>query len=189
MIAATLGFVRGTDAEGPRERLELCSLIERIAEDLAVSGKTLTTSCPELLVVEGEKSSLRRMLTNLIENALSYGGQAEARMMRQGNWAVIEILDEGPGLSRVDMARVFEPFYRAESSRNRNTGGIGLGLPYAKLVAEGHGGEIELENRKARGLCARVRLPLAAPPSGTVRDGGAGQPRISATSTADQSVA
>jgi signal transduction histidine kinase len=195
MIAATLGFVRGSDSGGPRERLELCSLIERIAEDLAVSGKALATSCPELLVVEGEKSSLRRMLTNLIENALTYGGQAEARMVREGDWAVIEILDEGPGLSSVDLGRVFEPFYRAESSRNRNTGGIGLGLPYARLVAEGHGGEIELENRPTRGLCARVRLPLANHPSaaaahgGTAGPGAAAQPRISATSTADQSVA
>lgn len=195
MIAATLGFVRGSEKGHPRERMELCSLIERIAEDLAVSGKAMLTSCPELLVVEGDRSSIRRMLTNLIENALTYGGQTEARMTRKGEWAVIEILDEGPGLSSADMARVFEPFYRAESSRNRNTGGIGLGLPYARLVAESHGGEIELENRPTGGLCARVTLPLANhPPAAAAHSGAeapalAYQPRISAISTADHRVA
>lgn len=195
MIAATLGYVRGTDPAGPRERLEICSLIDRIAEDFAVVGKELATHCPELLVVEADRGAVRRMLTNLVENAFAYGCTAEVRLFRRDEWALIEIHDTGPGLSKAEIARAFEPFYRAEGSRNRNSGGIGLGLPYAQLVAEAHGGDITLENRPTGGLCARVRLPLVAVGQGDVSEPlpclthTSPQLRISATSTADQSVA
>ena len=73
---------------------------------------------------------------------------------------MVEVADEGPGLSAFDISRVFEPFYRAESSRNRATGGIGLGLAIVKAAVEAHGGEVTLSNRIEGGLCARVSLPI-----------------------------
>ena len=187
MIAETLAFVRGIDRRGPRERVELCSLIERVCDDLTMIGGAVTSCCPELVVVEGDRGALRRMFSNLILNALNYGGRAETRVQLEDGVAVVEVLDDGPGLSAANIARVFEPFYRVDASRNRHTGGIGLGLPFARMVAEAHGGDIELENRPEGGLIARVRLPAAG---AEARAGiAAAQPRISATSIADQSVA
>ena len=75
--------------------------------------------------------------------------------------AVVDIEDSGPGLAEADLERVFEPFYRAEGSRNRSTGGIGLGLSIVKAAVQASGGEIRLFNRPEGGLCARVRLPIS----------------------------
>jgi signal transduction histidine kinase len=75
----------------------------------------------------------------------------------------IRIQDDGPGLSQLDLVKVFEPFYRVEGSRSRETGGTGLGLTIAKSVAEGHGGRLVLENRVDGGLEARLTLPRSAP--------------------------
>ena len=74
--------------------------------------------------------------------------------------AVVSVEDEGPGLPNEELTQVFEPFYRAEPSRNRNTGGIGLGLAVVRSIAHLHGGEVRLENRAEGGLRAIVRLPL-----------------------------
>jgi signal transduction histidine kinase len=74
--------------------------------------------------------------------------------------AVVEVRDEGPGIPAEDLERVFEPFFRGEPSRNRDTGGIGLGLASARAVARAHGGDVTLENREGDGLLARVTLPV-----------------------------
>ncbi|MCS6987108.1 MAG: HAMP domain-containing histidine kinase [Sphingomonadaceae bacterium] len=187
MIGDTLALVRGVARVGPRVRLELVSLVERIAEDLSLTGREVTVEGSGPLVIEGDPSALRRLLTNLIENALTYGGSAEVRARREGAAAVVDVLDRGPGLSEPDLARAFEPFFRAEPSRSRHTGGMGLGLSYARMAAEAHGGTITLLNRAGGGLCARVRLPLARDAPSLEQP--AGQPRTSATSTADQSAA
>ena len=74
--------------------------------------------------------------------------------------AVIEIDDDGPGVPQSEIERVFEPFHRVESSRSRETGGIGLGLAVVRAVARGHGGDVVLKNRPQGGLRARVTIPL-----------------------------
>jgi two-component system, OmpR family, sensor kinase len=74
--------------------------------------------------------------------------------------AVVEIDDDGPGIPPADTERVFEPFYRREPSRSRQTGGIGLGLAVVRSIARGHGGDVNLINRVGGGLTARVQLPL-----------------------------
>jgi signal transduction histidine kinase len=99
------------------------------------------------------------MFTNLIHNAVTYGGAARVRLTRQSGAAVVEIEDDGPGLPSEELERVFEPFYRGEPSRNRATGGIGLGLALVQSIAVAHGGSARLENLTPRGLRARVVLP------------------------------
>ena len=74
---------------------------------------------------------------------------------------MVDVLDEGPGLPPGEEERVFEPFYRVERSRSRETGGTGLGLSVARSIARLHGGDVVLSNRKGKGLCARVTLPIA----------------------------
>ena len=91
---------------------------------------------------------------------MTYGRRAVISVRRQDSYAVVDIDDEGPGLSETSLKRAFEPFYRAESSRNRATGGMGLGLAIVKAAARSHEGSVELRNRPEGGLRARVWLPL-----------------------------
>ena len=104
--------------------------------------------------------ALRRLVANLLENAVKFGGQARARVFQDAGHAIVEIDDDGPGIPPADSERVFEPFYRREPSRNRQTGGIGLGLAVVRTIARGHGGDVSLTNRSGGGLRARVVLPL-----------------------------
>jgi len=102
--------------------------------------------------------ALKRCLTNLIANAVSFGGGAEVSIA-DGSEVLILIADRGPGIPEGELERVFEPFYRLESSRNRDGGGTGLGLSIARDVAQAHGGTLTLHNRAGGGLEARLRLP------------------------------
>jgi signal transduction histidine kinase len=112
------------------------------------------------VTVYGDWVLLRRLFSNLVKNALIYGGSAEVSLHLRGDQAIIEVGDRGPGLSPADLSRAFEPYYRGEGSRNRTTGGVGLGLAIADVAARLHGGKVELSNRDGGGLCARVTLPV-----------------------------
>src|SRR5690606_27340683 len=104
--------------------------------------------------------ALKSLLNNLVCNAVKYAGGAEVSLGRIDGHVVVEVRDQGPGIPDEDMERVFEPFFRGERSRNRDTGGIGLGLASARAVARAHGGDVTLENREGAGLLARVTLPV-----------------------------
>lgn len=160
MISAALTFVR--DASGPAERtpLELSSLLESICDEMAETGADTQAALGDKVVIEGDPVALRRLFTNLLENAVKFGGRARARVYRDGASAYVEIEDDGPGIPPEDAERVFEPFYRREPSRSRQTGGIGLGLAVVRSVARGHGGDAVMINRSGGGLTARVQLPL-----------------------------
>jgi len=111
-------------------------------------------------VLEGDPMALRRLFSNLLDNAVKFGGRARTRVFRDATNAVVEIEDDGPGIPAADREKVFEPFYRREPSRSRQTGGIGLGLAVVRSIARGHGGDVALVNRAGGGLTARVQLPL-----------------------------
>lgn len=160
MIGATLEFVRDTAAAAPRSALDFSALVESVADDLRVIGRDMRVEPSDRLVLNGDPGGLRRMVANLFTNAAQYGGRAVGRVHRVGDQVVLEIADDGPGLPEAELARVFEPFYRAEASRSRETGGIGLGLAVARTVAHAHGGTVDLSNRPEGGLLARVVLPL-----------------------------
>jgi len=104
-------------------------------------------------------NAMRRALRNLIVNAQRYGNGATVSGSGDGDNITIEILDSGPGIPEADMERVFEPFFRIEKSRSRNTGGTGLGLSIARTIARAHGGDVRLENRPEGGLIATLVLP------------------------------
>lgn len=159
MISAALAFVRDASRPGERTRLELSSLLESLCDEMAETGQKTEAQTGEKVVVEGDPMALRRAFTNLLENAVKFGGQARARVFRDGGSAVVEIDDDGPGIPEADADKVFEPFYRREPSRSRETGGIGLGLAVVRSVARGHGGDVALINRPGGGLTARVQLP------------------------------
>ncbi|HET6971491.1 MAG TPA: ATP-binding protein [Phenylobacterium sp.] len=160
MITATLAFVRDATRPGERTPLELSSLVESLCDEMAETGAKTEAEAGEKVVLEGDPMALRRLIANLLENAVKFGGQARARVFADAGHAVVEIDDDGPGIPPQDRERVFEPFYRREPSRSRQTGGIGLGLAVVRSIARGHGGDVSLINRAGGGLTARVELPL-----------------------------
>jgi two-component system OmpR family sensor kinase len=160
MIGGVLAFIRNEGAPRTREKLDLLSLAECVADDAAMVGADVEMAESEPVTVEGDPVALQRMLTNLVDNAVKYGAQARVLVRRDGELAVVEVADAGPGLPAEDLERVFQPFYRADASRNLDSGGIGLGLPIARTTARAHGGDVELTSTAA-GLIARVTLPIA----------------------------
>lgn len=159
MIGDILGFAREEAGARDETLVELSSLVESLADDMVVSGPIAVAEGPRL-VVRGEPRALRGAFGNLIGNALRYGGSAEVSWAVEHGEAVVRVTDRGPGLSE-DAERLFEPFVRGESSRNRATGGTGLGLTIVRAIVTRHGGTVSLANRAGGGAEAIVRLPTA----------------------------
>ncbi|MBU1375474.1 MAG: HAMP domain-containing protein [Alphaproteobacteria bacterium] len=160
MIQGVLTFIRNESTPRHRERLELLSLVECVVDDAAMVGGDVELFDSMPVTVDGDAVALQRLFVNLVDNAVKYGGQARIRVSQEDGQAVVEIEDAGQGLSPDDLERVFQPFYRADASRNLDAGGIGLGLPIARSTARAHGGDVELIAAD-RGLRARVTLPIA----------------------------
>jgi len=145
------------------ELIQIAPILEREAEDRCRSGATVSVSissdarCAELL---GDPVTLRRLVSNLTDNALAYGREAAISAEVRGTELHISIDDKGPGISPEHREAVLEPFVRLEQSRNRRTGGSGLGLAIARNAAEAHGGRLTLEASPSGGTRARIELPL-----------------------------
>jgi signal transduction histidine kinase len=163
MISAALDFLRDQAARRARERLDLRLLVESVIDDQADVGhdvRLLEAESAVAVPIEGDPVALRRLLVNLVDNALKHGERARVRLRIQGSNAFMEVDDDGPGIPEALQQRVFDPFFRAEASRNRETGGIGLGLTTVRAITLDHGGSVELRNRKEGGLRVIVSLPL-----------------------------
>ncbi|MDP3673985.1 MAG: ATP-binding protein [Novosphingobium sp.] len=155
-----LSLARVGRPSDPLEPTELGALAAAVVEEYEDQGKPVTIADGPRIVLPARATWLRRLLRNLIDNALRYGGQARVSLVREGGFAVLRIEDEGPGIPETEIARMLEPFTRLEASRNSATGGAGLGLTLARAVAEQHGGALRLANRTGGGLVASVSLPL-----------------------------
>ncbi|HEX3407722.1 MAG TPA: ATP-binding protein [Caulobacteraceae bacterium] len=161
MISSTLAFVQDATRTGERTKLEVSSLVETVMDEAAETGADAAVEHAERAVVDGDPIALKRLVTNLVDNALKFGSSARGRVFAEAGMAVVEVDDDGPGVPEGDIERAFEPFQRLEGSRSRETGGAGLGLAVVRAIARGHGGEVTLQNRAEGGLRARVTLPLA----------------------------
>lgn len=169
MTEATLAFAREDADHEPTREVDLAALIDSLASDLSEIGPAVeVTAAPERLAYRCRPAALKRALSNLLSNAQSYGGGGRVAISGGAAGGVeIVIDDDGPGIPADHLERVFEPFVRVEESRNRETGGIGLGLAIARTIVHAHGGEIALANRPEGGLRQRVTLPPAPRPKGT----------------------
>ncbi len=161
MTEATLGFAREDATEETFQETDLSALCKSVVADAADIDKDASFQAPEgtRVVVSCRPIALRRALRNIVDNALAYGGRARVAVERSADAVVIVVDDDGPGIPDSDQARVFEPFVRLEESRNRETGGIGLGMAIARTILRAHGGDVELKNRPEGGLRVRLLLP------------------------------
>ncbi len=160
MTLSALSFVRGDSAHEPQAMVDLRTVLRRISDDANDMGHTVTLDVGKDPVPFGCRPvALRRAIGNLVENAIRYGRQAHLTLQETASAVLISIDDEGPGIAEDRLEDVFKPFHRLENSRNRETGGTGLGLTVARTIVRAHGGGIALINRDAGGLRVRVTLP------------------------------
>jgi signal transduction histidine kinase len=159
MVKEGLDLARSMDSAEPSQLLDLDSLIDSVCTDATDAGQSVTVEGKTLTSLRARPLALRRCLTNLIDNAVKYGQFARVTASRDGTLAVIRIRDGGPGIPEAEWEKVFEPFYRLESSRSRQTGGTGLGLTIARNIAEQHGGRILLANVPG-GFEVTLELPV-----------------------------
>lgn len=161
MTEAALAFVREDAAREDTRRVDLAALIESLCDDLRDGGMEVTFAGADKTPIPCRPVALKRAIRNLIENAVAYGERARIALRQSAAELEITVDDDGPGIPEADLDRVFEPFLRLETSRSRETGGVGLGLAIARSIARSHGGDIELSNRPEGGLRATLRLPKA----------------------------
>jgi signal transduction histidine kinase len=163
MVSATLVFGRDTADTEPAVAFDLVALLRTVLDDCADArpdaAENLTFSGPAHLTVTGRILALKRSFANLVGNAAKFGDSARVDLRVSEGLATVTIEDDGPGLPPDELERIFEPFYRVEDSRNRETGGTGLGLPIARNILRAHGGDVVLGNRAGGGVRAVATLP------------------------------
>ncbi|MBB6249916.1 ATP-binding protein [Nitrospirillum iridis] len=159
MVDGALAFFRDDADEEAVTAFDLGGLLTTIADEYADQGVAVAYAGPAHAVYRGRPFALKRALTNLIENAVKHATPPTVMLNDEAGLTVIYVRDDGPGIPEDALEQVFSPFFRLDRSRNRVTGGVGLGLTAALAIVRGHGGEITLRNRPAGGLEARVTLP------------------------------
>lgn len=159
MTRATLDFIRGAHTEERVQPVDVNALLESLQSDFEAMGHTVALEGTAASPFPGRPLGLRRCLSNLIDNAAKYGQSARIAVNDSPSALRITVTDDGPGIPDDELNRVFEPFYRVERSRSRETGGTGLGLSIARDIARSHGGELVLRNRPGGGLEAVLTLP------------------------------
>ncbi|WP_229205685.1 ATP-binding protein [Duganella sp. Leaf126] len=159
MVREGLDLARSMDTSETMQALDLDSLLDSVCSDASDSGQPVQLRGRANMALMGRPLDMRRCLVNLIDNAVKYGHYANVAVERIAGAARVVIRDGGPGIARDQMAHVFEPFYRIESSRSRESGGTGLGLTIARNIAEQHGATVALDNHPDGGLEVTLILP------------------------------
>ena len=163
MITATLDHLRGVASGEPMVLLDVGSLLSSLIDDYQSWGHPVTLVEPDptspMAPLLTQAQALRRCISNIVDNAVRYGGSARVRCFEEAGQLCIEVSDPGPGMAAADLNRALTPFFRAEGSRNRHSGGVGLGLSIANDIARRLHGEVRLKNGTHGGLVATVVLP------------------------------
>ncbi len=159
IAAETLDFLRAENLREPLQTLDVCVLFESLRDDAAEIGQVIKIGDCNGIYYHGRPLALKRCISNLISNAIKYAGDAQVTFNNSTEMLEIIVTDTGPGIPDEKLEQVFEPFYRLDSSRGRDTGGTGMGLSIARNIALSHGGELVLSNNPEGGLQASLRLP------------------------------
>ncbi|MEP9317923.1 HAMP domain-containing sensor histidine kinase [Pseudomonas sp. LABIM340] len=163
LVREGVAYARSMDgASEAAVKVNLDAFLDSLVLDYQDSGQAVELQGTSNAVLETRPHALRRVLTNLVDNALKFGGSAQVEVERDSQGSVcVRVLDNGPGIPEEELAEVVKPFYRVESSRNRSTGGTGLGLAIALQLSQALGGTLTLSNRTSGGLCVQLELPPA----------------------------
>jgi signal transduction histidine kinase len=159
MIDSTLAFAADDARQEPRRLVDIGILVGDVCEDAGDAGGKVSYGGWRGIDVSCRPTLLRRAVTNLIDNAVKYGGSARVDIVRETDRVVIVIDDDGPGIPPEEQEKVFAPFYRRDPARDPAKAGVGLGLSIARTVAREHGGDVTLRNRDKGGLSALIELP------------------------------
>jgi signal transduction histidine kinase len=159
MIRATLVFARDDAQREQADLVDLSVLVADICDDVAELGGDVSLAEASHVSARCQPTAIGRAVANLVENAVKYGGCARVQIVNEAHGVAVVVDDDGPGIPLDEQEKVFAPFYRLEQSRNRDTGGVGLGLAVSRTIAREHGGDVKLSNRTPAGLRARLELP------------------------------
>jgi len=159
MVTDALAALRGLDAPAQAVPVDLMALLESLQADNREQGRTIDIEGCAALPLTGDPLQLKRCVGNLLDNAVIYGQRAHVSVEDSPKSLTLRIRDEGPGIPEAMLERVFDPFFRLEGSRSRETGGTGLGLSIARTIARAAGGDVSIRNRPAGGLEAVLVLP------------------------------
>ncbi|WP_424812029.1 ATP-binding protein [Roseococcus sp. YIM B11640] len=159
MIETTLDYLRGAHESEAQRATDLASILQTISDEAADAGHDVAYEGPSSLVLQLRPVTMRRAVSNLVNNGIAYGETVQISLREDRGGVRIEVADSGPGLPEAELERAFEPFRRIEESRNRATGGVGLGLTIARRAVEAEGGSLHLANRPSGGLSAHLFLP------------------------------
>jgi signal transduction histidine kinase len=159
MIRATLVFARDDAQREQANLVDLSVLVADICDDIAELGGDVSLAETSHVSARCQPTAIGRAVANLIENAVKYGGCARVQLVNEAHGVAVVVDDDGPGIPLNEQEKVFAPFYRLEQSRNRDTGGVGLGLAVSRTIAREHGGDVKLSNRTPAGLRVRLELP------------------------------
>ena len=168
IISQGLELARSLTTDESMTRLDLKAFLQSLADDYADVGHNVVMLASgrtgnDTVIVAARPLCLRRCLENILSNACAYGGGAWITLQEEEGRTAVSISDNGPGIPEEMLRRVFEPYFRLEPSRNRLSGGLGLGLTIARNMALLNNGDIELRNRPEGGLTARILLPRRDP--------------------------
>lgn len=159
MIAATLAYLQGAAETEPTQLADVGAMLSTLCNAASDAGGKVSLQGPAHLDLRCRPVALRRAASNLLANAVAYGGGAVVRLDAGRQQVTISLDDNGPGIPEKELERVFEPFHRLEASRSRSTGGVGLGLTIARQAIAEQGGELTISNKPSGGLQAVIRLP------------------------------
>jgi signal transduction histidine kinase len=170
IIEQGLELARSLNSSEHASPLDIVAFVESIVDDMEAQGEHVSLAdmpgndAPALIVM-ARPISLKRSVENVLSNAVKYGGNARISVTKDDNNVMIDIDDNGPGIPEDMLEKVFEPYYRLEYSRNRNSGGTGLGLPIARNMVLLNNGSIALSNKAGGGFRARITIPHLKTPN------------------------
>lgn len=159
MLDSLLAYLGGQEDPEPRRRTDLAAIAMTLVDEAADAERPATYTGLDHLPVLARPLSLKRAISNIVENALHYGGEAAITLAREDDTAVLAVEDNGPGIPEAEMIHVLQPFHRLDSARSRNTAGLGLGLTIVQQILQRENGTLVLRNRPQGGLRVEIRLP------------------------------
>jgi len=163
MVASTLGYIEQQHSRETPEALDIAALMQTLCDDFADSGYDVSYDGPLHCAASCRPIAMERALNNLIDNAVKFGGQVRLSLNPADDALVVEVRDDGPGIAAHERENVLKPFYRTDTARGSDAGGVGLGLAIVNTIIQADGGSLQLLDAEPRGLCVRLRLPRSVP--------------------------